>query len=134
MGSVGVDLGFPEKLFVDELPKTSVVPWFLFDGSQREELLVLGLEVSLFSLSELKFASLSKGTDAFCIAFKPATMLCVVFISRPSSPRLPISSKLNIFEINRILAEVNIVAFIGTGVIKGNLKEKNNKHLNYSTK
>lgn len=123
VGDVGMGLGFLEKLFVDELLKTSVVPWCLFNGSQREELLASGLEVSLFSLFELKFLSLSKGTDSFSIVFEPAAMLCVVFLSRLSFPWLPINSKLNKFEINRILAEVNIVAFFGIGVIKRNLKK-----------
>ena len=57
-------------------------------------------------------------------------MFCVVFISRPSSPWLPNSSKLNKIEINRILAEVNIVIFFGIGVNNENLKESND-HLNY---
>lgn len=124
MGDVGMGVGFLEKLFVDEFLKTSFVLWCLFDGSQNEELLASGLEVSLFSLSELKFVPPSKRTDSFSIVFKPSAMLCVVFFSRLSSPWLPINSKLNRFEIKRILAEVNIIAFFGTGVIKGNLKKR----------
>ena len=116
VGNIGVGLRFPEKLFVDALLKTSVVPWCLFDGSHREELLALGLEVSLFSLSEFEFVSLSKGTDSFSIVFKPAAMLCVVVFFRISFPWLPINSKLNKFEINRILTEVNIVVFSCIGV------------------
>lgn len=129
MENMGVGLGLLVKLSGDKLLKESVVLWILFDGSQEEELFALRKEVSLYSLSEFKFASVPKGTDSFSIFFKPSAMLCVVLISRPS-PWLPNSSKLNKVEINRILAEVNIVAFFGIDVIKGNLKENSN-HLNY---
>lgn len=121
-GVMGEGLGCTEMLYDDKLSKKSVVPWVLFDGSQKEKFLVLGLEVSVSSLSEFKFASLSKGTDSFFSVFKPFAMLCVLFFSRTSPPWLPNSSKLNKIEINRILAEVSMVAFFGFDVIKGNLQ------------
>ena len=60
--SVGMRLGLLEELSVDRLLQKPV-SCVLFDGSSKGKLLALGLEVSLFSLSEVKFALLSKGTD-----------------------------------------------------------------------
>lgn len=126
MENTGVGLELLGELSVGKLLMKSVVSWILFDGSERKELFALALEVSMFSIFDFKFGSLSKGTDLFAIVFKPSVMFCVVFTLRYSSPWLPRSSKLNKVEIDRIWAEVSIVAFFGIGVIKGNLEENNN--------
>lgn len=102
MENIGVGLELLEELSVGKLLMKSVVSWILFDGSERKELFALGLEVSMFSLFDFKFGSLSKGTDLFAIVFKPSVMFCVVFTLRSSSPWLPSSSKLNKVEIDRI--------------------------------
>lgn len=122
MENICMGLELLEELSVGKLLTKSVVSWILFDGSEREELFASGLEVSMFSLFDFKFGSLSKGTDLFAIVFKPSAMFCVVVILRCSSPWLPSSSKLNKVEIDRIWAEVNIVAFFDIGVSKRNLQ------------
>jgi hypothetical protein len=122
--NVGVGLGTPEKSSIDKSLVAFIVS-LIVGRYTRGESLALGLEAFLFSSSLFTFAFPSRETDLLSIVFKPLSLLCIVFSLGFCCSWLPQGKETNKVEINTISAKVNIVAFIGVGFIKRNLKGNN---------